>query len=95
MQNITLIKTHLENETRIQERFGFQVPTCCSMEGYVDIGTCKGTNRQVWDEEFLTEQYYEMLKGEQMRVTRMMVCHDHINNDGIHHPADRVSEVQK
>ena len=41
-------KTHLEDEIRIHERFGSKVPTCCSVDGYVDIGTCYGTDRKVY-----------------------------------------------
>ena len=31
-----------------------------------------------------------------MKVTNMMVCHDHLNDDRIHHPVDnKVLEVKR
>ena len=37
----------LGNET-IQAKFGAPIVNCCEFDGYVDIGECGGTDRQVF-----------------------------------------------
>ena len=37
----------LGNET-IQAKFGASIVNCCEFDGYVDIGECGGTDRQVF-----------------------------------------------
>ena len=32
----------------INTKFGSLVENCCEFDGYMDIGTCKGTDREVF-----------------------------------------------
>ena len=41
-------KTDLEEMDTIHTRFGSLVENCCEIDGYMDIGECKGTDREVF-----------------------------------------------
>ena len=41
-------KTDIEEMETINTKFGSLVENCCEFDGYMDIGTCKGTDREVF-----------------------------------------------
>ena len=41
-------KTDMEEMETIQTKFGSLVENCCDFDGYVDMGECKGTDKQVF-----------------------------------------------
>ena len=46
--NDECFKTDIEEMETINTKFGSLVENCCEFDGYMDIGTCKGTDREVF-----------------------------------------------
>jgi len=72
----------LEGMESIQTKlgpFGSLVESCCEFDGYVEIGECRGTDKE----------------GNDLRLQNLKVCHDHLSNKTIHHPAGKILEIIK